>query len=177
MFKIAIYKRLYISGKGRRAALAALIAAGGFINDNAQRVFHACGLDHHELNFGITVICGSNRQCTAVHRGGQACGSGLTIYRKASELRVAVISFILIDPIKGHAIALAKPSAVKIVPFLFIVLPIEKKRLRAAGQIVAPNGNDEPQRHHQRQQQTDQFFHHTFLSFSAKRVRFSPLKR
>ena len=35
----------------------------------------------------------------------------------------------------------------------------------------------QPQRHHQRQQQTDQFFHHTFLSFPAKRVRFSPLKR
>ena len=42
---------------------------------------------------------------------------------------------------------------------------------------LCPHIHTQPQRHHQRQQQTDQFFHHTFLSFSAKRVRFSPLKR
>ena len=42
---------------------------------------------------------------------------------------------------------------------------------------LCPHIHTQPHRHHQRQQQTDHFFHHTFLSFPAKRVRFSPLKR
>ena len=96
---------------------------------------------------------------------------------------------IYIQCIKGHTCPRVDPLAVVI---LSILIEFEMNRtfrpdgttflLVAPFIVLLPNTGrqgtgTQPQRHHQRQQQTDHFFHHTFLSFPAKRVRFSPLKR
>ena len=97
---------------------------------------------------------------------------------KLSTSRHDLIAFFIID--KHTRIAQERLCSRQIIVRSLIAL-LEFFNLFHSSRLwflpLCPHIHTQPQRHHQRQQQTDHFFHHTFLSFPAKRVRFSPLKR
>ena len=65
LLKIVIYKRLYLSGK-RRAALAALIAAGGFMDVNTQCIFYIICREYHKGLPRLAVTRDGNSQRTVL---------------------------------------------------------------------------------------------------------------
>ena len=195
MFKIAIHKRLYVSGKGRRATLTAL-TAGGFTDVNTQRIFYIICHEYHKGLPRLAVTRNGNSQRVIVCHGSQTlfrrrvyCEPGKRRKAIASSFDMCALEYLT----EGHTAPLTKTCTTVICIIIVFVeealLCIRRppgaivfllSLLRHIPLVVAGGGEDggaEGQGEYQRQQQTDQFFHHTFLSFPAKRVRFSPLKR
>ena len=196
MFKIVIDKRLYISGKGRRAALTAL-TAGGFTDVNTQCIFYIICHEYHKGLPRLAVTRNGNSQRVIVCLGSQILFRR-RVYCEPGKLRKAIASSFDMCALEylteGHTAPLTKTCTTVI---YFIIVFVEKALLCTLGPLgaivfllsllrhiffslvagVSEDGGTEGQGEYQRQQQTDQFFHHTFLSFPAKRVRFSPLKR
>ena len=163
---------------------------------NAQCIFFIICREYHKGLPRLAVTRDGNSQRVTVCLGSQALFRR-RVYCEPGKRRKAIVSSFdmcaLEYLIEGHTAPLTKTCTTVI---CFLIVFVEKALLCTLGPlgaivfllpllrhiplVVAGDGEDggtEGQGEYQRQQQTDQFFHHTFLSFPAKRVRFSPLKR